>query len=211
MPDPLHLTAAEHLPSHPFTDPEHAETDAARLRAMTRQLIDTYEDPLICDFSITHGAICQSDPQGRHFRIYYIQPDKLFRDKNLSVVGFFGQKRPNADVKPLLKADKQFEAIFPQFEGLLSLSTVRLGNGDFANLVLFSDDEAKDQWNFNPLHYETVNRISPPYYKNIRLNNGILPNGLADPDGLKLTQVRYIDFESMPFWTAIRSLDPPEN
>jgi hypothetical protein len=175
------------------------------MRHMARQLTDTYSDPIACDFSPGKRPVCQSDPQGRHFRIYYIQPNLLFSLKSLTVVGFFGQKRPDADVRPLLKADRRFEKEFYKHEGLLSLSTVRLPNGDFGNLVLFTSPEAKERWNFSQPHYETVNKISPPYYKSIRLNNGILPDGVASPDALELLRVKYLDYDSNPPWRAIRN------
>ena len=139
-------------------------------------------------------------------RIYYIPPALLFDLHNLTVVGFFGQKRPNADIKPLLAADKAFEATFHDHPGLLSLSTVRLPDGDFGNLVLFTDSEAKDHWNHSPLHYQLVAEISPPYYRSIRLNNGILPNGLDAPDKLTLVRTRYIVYSSDPPWRALRPL-----
>ncbi len=195
----------------PFTDPAHSQEDLARLRIMAHQLVDIYDDPVVCDFAPGKRAICQSDPQGRHFRIYYIQPKLLFSLKELTVVGFFGQKRPGADVKPLLQADKRFEAEFPHHPGLLSLSTVRLPDGDFANLVLFTDPEAKDKWNFTPLHRDLVAEISPPYYQSIRLNNGLLPDGLAAPDELVLEKVKYLDFRSSPPWRGVRTVTDKHN
>ena len=206
MPD-LTLAVDEHLDAHPFSHPEYRHEDLKALRKMAHQLVDTYDDPVLCDFVPRKKPICMSDPRGRHFRIYYIRPDLLFSAKNLTVVGFFGQMRANADVRPLIKADKRFEDEFPNHPGLLSLSTVRLPGGDFANLVLFTDTESKDKWNFNPLHHETVNRISPPYYTSIRLNNGVLPKGLNDPNALALTRTRYLDFEEMPPWRALRTYD----
>lgn len=194
----------EIIESRPFTHPDHSRTDLNRMRHMAHQLIDTYDDPVVCDFVPGKGAVCQSDPQGRHFRIYYIQPKLLFSQKALTVVGFFGQKRPNAEVRPLLQADKLFEQEFHKHPGLLSLSTVRLANGDFANLVLFTDPEAKDKWNYNKLHYDTVSKISPPYYRSVRLNNGILPEGLAAPDDLRLIRVKYLDYGTDPPWRATR-------
>ena len=201
------LSADELVADRPFTDPLHSQDDLRTMRHMARQLIDTYDDPGYCDFEKAKHAVCQSDPMGRHFRIYYIQPDKLFSMKNLSVVGFFGHKRPDADVRPLLRADKQFEQEFHKHPGLLSLSTVRLPDGDFGNLVLFTDPESIVQWNMSELHHEIVPRISPPYYKSIRLNNGILPQGLDDPDGLDLIRVKYLDFTTEPHWRAVRELD----
>jgi hypothetical protein len=203
----LALGASEIPEGHPFADPERSLQDLQTMRHMAKQLVDTYDDPVLCDFVPGKRAVCKSDSKGRHFRIYYIQPHLLFDLKDLTVVGFFGQKRPNADVRPLIRADKLFEKEFHNHPGLLSLSTVRLPDGDFANLVLFTDPQAKDNWNYSELHYRTVSKISPPYYKSIRLNNGLLPAGLEDPDGLRLTRVKYMDFNTSPPWLAIRELE----
>ena len=204
--EPTILSATETVPGRPFSDPQYSIKDLAMMRSMAQQLVDVYGDPVVCDFQPGGRPICKSDKQKRSFRIYYIQADLLFTLKNLTVVGFFGQKRPNADIKPLLDADKAFEKTFHDHPGLLSLSTVRLPDGDFANLVLFTDSEAKDNWNFSPLHNDTVASISPPYYRSIRLNNGILPDGLVAPQKLYLERTRYIDYESDPPWRALRPL-----
>ena len=204
MSDEILLSVDDSVEGRPFTNRDNSQEDLATMRKMARQLTEAYSDPVICDFTPGKRPVCQSDPSGRHFRIYYIQPSLLFTLKSLTVVGFFGQKRPNADVRPLLKADARFEKEFYRHEGLLSLSTVRLANGDFGNLVLFTSPEAKDQWNFSEPHYDTVSRISPPYYKSIRLNNGFLPSGLASPDALELQKVKYLDYDSIPPWRAIR-------
>ncbi len=201
------LAPGERVPDRPFTDPSNSKEDLERMRFMARQLVDTYDDPIVCDFVPGKGALCKSDPQGRHFRIYYIQPELLFKLKNLTVVGFFGRKRPDADIRPLLRADKRFELEYQNHPGLLSLSTVRLPNGDFGNLVLFTDDEAKDGWNQSPIHRDTVSEISPPYYRSIRLNNAILPEGLAAPDNLRLNAVKYLDYSTDPAWRAFRTLE----
>jgi len=206
MSQPLALGADEILADRPFTNPVHSEDDLATMRHMAQQLVDNYDNPEVCDFEPGKRAICQSDPMGRHFRIYYIQPKKLFSAKNLAVVGFFGHKRPNADVKPLIQADKQFEEEFHKHPGLLSLSTVRLPGGDFGNLVLFTDPDSIVKWNMSKLHHETVARLSPPYYKSVRLNNGLLPQGLDAPDDLQLLRVKYLDFAADPPWRAVREL-----
>jgi hypothetical protein len=73
--------------------------------------------------------------------------------------------------------------------------------------VLFTNDQAKDHWNENPLHRELAARISPPYYRSIRLNNGILPGGLDAPQKLYLLRTRYIDYSSDPPWRALRPLE----
>jgi hypothetical protein len=121
------------------------------------------------------------------------------------VVGFFGHKRPRADVQPLIEADKEFEKEFNRHPGLLSLSTVRLPDGDFGNLVLFTDPESRDQWNEMPTHRDLVAKISPPYYEHIRLNNAVLPDGLDNPDSMQLLRARYQEFNNGSMWHAVRT------
>jgi hypothetical protein len=204
MPEPIMLAADESLAAHPFTDPAYSLKDLERMQGMAHQLVDTYDDPVVCDFTPGKRAVCQSDPLGRHFRIYYLQPQLLFQQNDITVVGFFGHKRPGADVKPLIQADKQFETVFHKNPGLLSLSTVRLPDGDFGNLVLFTDPESRDQWNNMPLHRDLVAKISPPYYEYVRLNHAILPDGLDEPDSMRLVRTRYLEFNPERPWFAVR-------
>lgn len=206
MAEPTVLAGDERIPGRPFTDIVNSESDRLRLVAMVEQLVDTYGDPVVCDFAPGKRPVCQSDPQGRQFRIYYVRPSLLFSATNLTVVGFFGLKRPNADIRPLIAADKMFEPEFHKHRGLLSLSTVHIPDGNFANLVVFTNDESKGQWNSAPIHRDTVAKISPPYYSSIRLTNATLPGGLAEPDGLVMDLVKYIDYESDPPWRAVRRL-----
>ena len=105
-----------------------------------------------------------------------------------------------------MKADKLFEAEFHNHPDLLSLSTVRVANGNFGNLVVFANPEGISKWNNSAVHRKLVAEISPPYYFTIRLNNGWLPRGLDVPDGLWIERVKYIDYSSTPYWRAVRTL-----
>jgi hypothetical protein len=204
MSEMVKLDADERIEARPFTDPNHSHQDLRIMRHMAHQLVDSYDDPELCDFLPGKRSISHSDPKGRHFRIYYIQPRKLFILKPLTVVGFFGQKRPGADIEPLTQAGEKFEGEFHKHLGLLSLSTVSLPHGDFGNLVLFTDPGAQQQWSDGQLHRELVPKISPHYYRSIRLNNGVLPCGLEAPDELRLLRVKYLDYSSDPPWRAVR-------
>ena len=203
----VYLDREEKVSGRPFVDPEHSLEDLAVMRHMARQLVENYGDPVVCDFGPGKKPVCQSDPQGRHFRIYYVRADLLFSLKAITAVGFFGEKRKTADIQPLIRADKKFETAFNEHPGLLSLSTVRLSNGDFGNLVLFTTPQARDAWANSQLHRELVAKISPPYYRSIRLNNAMLPQGVAEPDDINLVRVKYIDYDSDPPWRAVRELD----
>jgi hypothetical protein len=204
MSNSAQLLPGEIVPDRPFSDPQNSFQDLKVMRHMARQLVETYDDPEICDFTPGGRPVCHSDKQGRYFRIYYIQPALLFEPFTITAVGFFGQKRPHADIGPIIEADKKFETQFHAHPGLLSLSTVRLPDGDFGNLVLFTSSEAKNRWNFNPLHNKLAAEVSPPYYRSIRLNNGVLPGGVSAPDELYLQRTRYIDYVDDPPWRAVR-------
>jgi hypothetical protein len=200
------IEAQEIVPGRPFTDPVHSQNDLRRMRMMAQQLLDRYDDPQSCNFFPGKNVVSPSDPAGRHFQIYYIQPELLFSLNNLTVVGFFGIKRPGADIEPLVRANNRMEDDFHNHPGLLSLSTVELPSKNFANLVIFSDPRAKQDWNRSTLHRDLVAEVSPPYYQSVRLNNAILPRGLAAPKKMRLTRIKYIDYTSEPHWRGVRSL-----
>jgi len=201
------LEGDERLDTRPFTNPNHSLEELFTMRRMAQQLVDTYADPAMCDTLTGGNIICKSDPEASQFRIYYIQSNLLFSLKAITVVGFFGQKRSGADIRPLLEADKKFVREFNNHPGLLSLSINRLPNGDYGNLVLFTDHEAMKNWNFSKLHQELVKEISPAYYKSVRLYNGILPDGLEVPDDMSLIRIKYLDYVTNPPWRAVRNLD----
>lgn len=204
----LVLAADERLAERPFTDPEHSQEDLATMRHMARQLVASYDASGRRDFVPgKQGALRLIDAQGRAFKIYYIRPKQLFSLRDLAVVGFFGHRRPKANIEPLSRADQEFERQFLRHPELLSLSTVRLPSGNFGNLVLFSEPEAIDRWNYSQPHRDLVAKVSPPYYESVRLNNGVLTEGLASPDDLRLLRVKYLDYRSDPPWRAVRILE----
>jgi hypothetical protein len=68
--DSLILGPDEMVDGRPFTDPELSQYDLETMRYMAQQLLDAYDDPVVCNFLPNQKPVCQSDPQGRHFRIY---------------------------------------------------------------------------------------------------------------------------------------------
>jgi hypothetical protein len=80
-----------------------------------------------------------------------------------------------------------------------------LPNGDFGNLVLLSNEEAKTKWMQGKIHNRAV-ELSPDYYQYVRINNGVLPEGIMKPDLLQITRVKYYDYSEDPSWKAVRKL-----
>ena len=80
-----------------------------------------------------------------------------------------------------------------------------LANGDFSNLVLLSEEEIKLKWMDGETHKHAV-ALSSGYYRSIRINNGVLPDGILQHDSLQINQVKYYDYREVPPWKALRRL-----
>lgn len=196
-----------------FTHPSYTEIERRLLRYMLLRLhgvLDTYfwrgnpnavsgneADPSV------HSLV---EADGRHHRIIVIRPKPLKSFTNLSVVGFFGQRRLDGNLaEAAARDDMLFEEMGRQ-DGLLSYSSLELTNGDYGNCVVFRDEDAKNAWGRSLVHKEAVELLSPAYYHSIRLYNGCLPETLMSEHLLMLTQVRYFDYATTPPWIALRQL-----
>ena len=94
----------------------------------------------------------------------------------------------------------------PQHNGLISYSTMLLRDGNYANLVLFTDPSAQIDWSRSEAHAKAVYELSPGYYHSIRIYNGRLPRGIHQSDALDLHKARYFDYDQTPMWRGVRTL-----
>ncbi len=201
------LTLSDILEERPFTHPDHVSAELAILRSMVQSLCQTMEQ--LQSISPESRPIIQfhPEPHGRMQRIVLNRPKKLLRRNQLVVVGFFGQKRGDVEMLPLRnRLDKELIGEFPQHRDLLSYSTLEFLNGNFGNLILFTNEQAKSQWRVSRAHAEAVETLAPRYYRSVRLYNGILPGGILASETLHLTRVMYYDYEEMPPWLGLRAI-----
>ena len=120
-------------------------------------------------------------------------------------MGFFSHKQEGTFPDHFGDLDDQLIEQIPTYQEILSYSSMALPGGDFGNLVLLSNEEVKSKWMHGETHSQAVS-LSPAYYQYIRINNGLLPGGVMQPDLLKITRVKYYDFEQDPPWKAVREL-----
>jgi hypothetical protein len=212
MTDIRFLEPIELVEERPFTHPRHTATDLAILRYMIEQLCSLLEEPERYEQQPAPVALYQEETHGRQHRFVIAQPEQLhFSHGQLTVVGFFGQKRQNISLSltPLMEAmDQALRAEFPQHPNLFSYSTMELINGDCGNLVLFGHDEAIGHWGKGQAHLKAAYELSPSYYDSIRLYNGRLPLGLMVSNLLHITRIKYYDYTAVPLWRAIREIVP---
>lgn len=197
------LKHTDTLPERPFTHPDLVLSDRATLVYMLEQ---------ICVFLKTRQSlhntlepVIQHESDSRFHRYLIPRPRRLTEINNFHVVGFFGQRRLNANPEHFGDIGDRLNQEIPSHAGILSYSTMELQNGDFSNLVLVSDESIKEVWRTGATHGEALEK-SPGFYDSVRINNGSLPGGIMAPQSLLLTRVKYWDFNEVPVWRGVRTL-----
>jgi hypothetical protein len=207
------LASAQVLPDRPFTHPRHGVEDGQVLRYLAAALYETMGRPDSYRGRSVPVVHFYRERDGRYHRQVLVRPEALREPRPLAVVGFFGQRRPEADSRPIEAMD---EAMLPELaeqEGLLAYCTLALAAGavrhhlvDFGNLVVFAGPEAKAQWRASERHRYAATCLAPAYYASVRIYNGVLPRGLVDPGSLELQVVKYFDYRETPPWRGLRTL-----
>jgi hypothetical protein len=200
---PISLGQIELVPEKPFTHTDHIEKDREVLMHMARQVDMVLENNL--DSLGERETIFIDEPHKRYHRFFVPRPIVLSQAKKVCLVGFFSHKKASATPNHFGDLDDRLIEQIPTFREILSYSTMALPNGDFGNLVLLSDEEVKLKWMHGEIHNRAV-ELSPAYYQYVRINNGLLPEGVVQPDALIITRVKYYDFEQDPPWKAVREL-----
>lgn len=206
---PLNLDVSELVPNRLFTHPEHTQSELRTLRYMAQRLAHVLSSAYGRDNpNLVHTEAYQLfESDGRHHRILPIRPGLLLSQQPLEVVGFFGQRKLGAEGDELADRDRMLSDEMHTQPGLLSYSSLELTNGDYSNLVLFTDQQAIQQWRSSALHKDIVDRLSPDYYDSIRLYNGKIDGTVLDTFKLSVHRVKYYDYtDTAGIWSAVREL-----
>lgn len=200
---PVSLGKSEAIPERPFTHTEHITKDREILVHMARQLRTLLEKhPEILEMS---KSIYIDEPDGHSHRYFIPRVAKLKQTKKIYLVGFFSHKQEGASKNHFGDLDERLIKELPTHQEILSYSTMELPGGDYGNLVLLSNEEAKTKWMQGKVHSRAI-ELSPDFYQFVRINNGILSEGITKPDLLQITRVKYYDYNENPPWKAVREL-----
>ena len=200
---PISLGQLELITEKPFTHTDHIVKDREILVHMAKQVGTVLENNL--DSLGERETIFIDEPDKRYHRFFVPRPNIMAGAKDIYLVGFFSHKQAGAAPDHFGNLDDQLIEQLPTFQEILSYSTMALPDGDFGNLVLLLDEEVKLRWMHGEIHSRAVS-LSPAYYQYVRINNGVLPEGVIQPDLLEITRVKYYDFEQDPSWKAVREL-----
>ena len=135
----------------------------------------------------------------RTHRIAIYNPQELLLNNGLPFVGFVSMRRKSLSpfvLDELRILDKRLVAELVNTPGLLSYSSLELHDGNWCNLVLFGNANAKIHVTNNDTHRYAAYEFSPRCYEWIRLHNGIMPAGLAGNEML-LQRTKYYMFQEV--------------
>lgn len=200
---PVSLGKVEVRTERPFTHTERISKDREILVHMARQICVFLEKhPDILEMS---KSIYIDEPDGHSHRYFVPRVETLAQTRKVFLVGFFSHKKEGASKDHFGDLDDRLIKELLTHQEILSYSTMAIPGGDFANLVLLSNEEAKTKWMQGRIHNRAV-ELSPAYYQYVRINNGVLPEGISKPDSLRITRVKYYDYSEDPPWKAVREL-----
>ncbi|GJM42801.1 MAG: hypothetical protein DHS20C20_30830 [Ardenticatenaceae bacterium] len=203
----VQLSPTDILAERPFTHPDHIPDNLNTLRYMARHLQLTLSNP---DMMTNYPHTILHNMPGNNSWIHrqvLANPSHFEQPNVIHVVGFFGQSRSQADIELAQEFDKTLLQEIPQHDGLISYSTMLLKDGNYANLVLFTSEDAQMGWGRSEAHAKAVYELSPGFYHSIRIYNGRLPHGIQQSDNLRLHKARYFDYDQTPMWRGVRIIE----
>ncbi|MBI1881472.1 MAG: hypothetical protein HYR94_25105 [Chloroflexi bacterium] len=204
--DYIRLSWSDLVPDRPFTNPDHNVEDLAHLQHMAEKLRHLLSWPEAIPAQPRPLVLHLEETGGRRHRIAIARPEELLSGDELAVVGFCGQKWPEADRAPLDAVDAELLDEFMLHPHLLSYSSLEVEDGNWRNLVLFGHPQGIGHWAISLKHTHAARELAPVYYKNIRLHNGVLPGGLILGNEIILTRTKYYDYQNQILWWAVREL-----
>ena len=201
--DCVRLAPRETAAGREFTDPAQTTRDLAAVGLMLdniRRQVSAATLPAGSCPVVLAGL----ETDGRAHRAIVCDTRRLGDGRDLAWVGFFAARRRDVDSAPLTIQDEELIREFPDHPGILSYSSLELGDGDWGNLILLDGDEAREHWRVSERHAHAARELAPRHYADVRLHHGILPGGVRAPGGAVLRRTKYYDYRDGVTWRAER-------
>lgn len=200
------LAPEEAVKRRPFTSPDLYSYDYAILSYLLEDLRGLFASTVVEPPLEVHQPI-EWSVHGRKRRIVVCDLTALrSARREMCVVGFFGERHLDRDATPLEEANADLVLEFRNYPGILSYSSMELADGNWANLVLHDRPEAREQWRAGQRHADAATRLSPLFYRTVRIHNGVLPRGVAGGARILIQRTKYWDFRGARTWQAVRDL-----
>ncbi len=193
----VRLGADEEIGSRPFSARAETTNDTEVMQAMLARM-----RALAPGWT---GAVHMQEPDADGYRHWIRVPDvdALVSSRTLTVVGFFGQARPEVDHSLIHKLEAGIVDTLETLPGVLSYYDLSLPEGGYGNLILCTGPAAPATVHGHELHRRAV-ELTPGHYRTVRLHTGVVPGAFTSEADLTVERTRYYDFERDPAWLAVR-------
>eukprot|EP01113_Clastostelium_recurvatum_P005266 TRINITY_DN12352_c0_g1_i2.p1 TRINITY_DN12352_c0_g1~~TRINITY_DN12352_c0_g1_i2.p1 ORF type:complete len:542 (+),score=113.84 TRINITY_DN12352_c0_g1_i2:93-1718(+) len=213
------LNAAEKVPQHPFTDPDHRKDDLVHLRAALKKFIDLLPSIVATGEDVYLDTIGDSNEDG-YFRVLVTQLSRLLSLSSFFVVGFMGFRKDEIEDKvraQIWDLDEKLLTHLKASKNILCYLTFRKSSdGQFANVVILDHAVGKDAWMMNATHHCAM-ALSNKYYNAVRIHNFNVEGRIhpsADVDNgrditwqpIRTTYVRFVNDQT--WWRGVRTYVP---
>jgi hypothetical protein len=202
----IRLSPTQVVGDRPFADPDQTTADLATLAYMLERLRDAVQSPANAAAAEPPVTLGLAEPDGNAHSVVLARPEALRQAPDLFVVGFFGFRRPEADPLPIFGVDEELIREFIAHPGVYSYSRLQLREGNWGNMVVLGDPQARYYWMTSELHTYAVRELAPKYYRTVRLHNALLSGGLFGRGDLSVVRTRYYDYQGMLPWFAVREM-----
>lgn len=204
--DPVLLGPNEDVPGRPFTSVAQIERDRSILRAMLSDLTGILSEIDAGVRTLAPYKKLAWKVRGRTHRLLICNEALLRAHPRPCVVGFFGERHAELDSSALEEANTAIVAGFADHPGILSYSSMEMGKGRWANMVLHQDPIDREYWRRNALHADAVKLLSPVHYLNVRIYNAELGDSVSGSPTIRLLRTKYYDYSGSAPWRAERPL-----
>jgi hypothetical protein len=206
--DCVRLAPRETAAGRGFTDPARTARDLGAVRLMLEEIRRRLASAETLAAGPRPLVLEGREADGRAHRTIVCDERRLGDGRDLAWVGFFAVKRRDVDSAPLFVRDEELIQEFPDHPGIVSYSSLELGDGDWGNLILLDGDDAREHWRVSERHAHAARALAPCHYTDVRLHQGVLPGGALAGSEPVLRRTKYYDYRDVVTWRAEREWPP---
>ena len=200
----IELAATEQLEDHPCTDLALVTSDKALLAYMLQDIRVLARQVGNREIDVQPYETLQWDVHGLARRAVICDPKALYQLVERCVVGFFGERRPEARQSVVDDIEVDLLLEFRSHPGILSYSSIELVDNYWANLVIHEKPVDSQEWRNSDVHKRAVAEISPRQYRSVRIHNGRLPGGVVGSAAITIDRTKFWDYGVPGTWEAVR-------
>lgn len=198
---------------HPCTNPDLYDADRQLLAYMLQDLRALVRRRRSGELDLAPHEVLAWSVHDLARRQVICDPAGLEAQRDVCIVGFFGERRGDPASQPRIdRLEESLVGEFRNYPGVLSYSSIELVDDYWANLVVHTSADDREEWRKGEVHREAAEEASPEHYRSVRIHHGVLEDGVCSSNMIRLVRTKYWDYgpdANSPMWMAERELDAP--